>query len=704
MVEFRNLTKSGEEKKRSAALSEKPGRSNESESKFSQLGLGSETTMPGGFDDASEFSAEDMASIYQEASDFLDKVFASVRKKETFDIAAGVEVVRKMVEIPSHENALFIQAIQTDDKIAFLANKSINVAIYAIRIGQQLGFEKRKLKEMGLAALLHEVGMCAIPEEILYKDGKLTEDEFQIVKQHSELGFDLLSVHNGNYGFLADVVLQAHERRDGSGYPAGLTEEEIHEYAQIIGLVDSYEAISHSRPQREKFSHFHTIKEIIKTGKKKFQRNHLKALLNSFSIFPLSSHVRLNSKAIGRVIEIHSDQPLRPKIQIVLDSQGRPVHSKRIVNLKENSLLHITDAVFEEELKNLSEKSVGTPKKPQVPIPKVEDDLSSEPVGASEDLTPSPIRNTGDKSGAGALLRSKRFLLGVIFILALGIPVVMILLNDMGRPKTDEAAVSGLQIGEKIETATHPEESQGVSKQDPGQAVDKGQTGGTSSSFEVKKPAETGNDAESIETQSPILTEPTLSAQAQVAEESYAPSDSAVVAEADDTGVEKRPDDLQGVRIAPEIEAVRPSFPYAILVGSFRQRDRAEEDTRFLRDKGIISYWTKVDLEENGIWYRVFAGYYKEDTQAEKAAGEYRLTGAKIKKTAYAALVGTYLSDAALSDQKAKLEILGYSPYVINGIAGEKYLFVGAFFTQKGAEDQSAELASNGIDSMVVPR
>lgn len=217
------------------------------------------------------------------------------------------------------------------------------MAIYAIRIGQQLGFEAQQLKEMGLAALLHEVGMCAIPDEILYKEGKLTEDEFQSIKTHSDLGYELLSAHSDPYGFLADVVLQVHERGDGSGYPAGLTEEEIHVYAQIIGLVDCYEAISHSRPQREKFSHFHTIKEIIKTGKKQFQRSHLKALLNSFSIFPLSSYVRLNSNAIGKVVEIHPDQPLKPKIQIVFDSQEQPVHTRRIVNLRENSLLYITD-------------------------------------------------------------------------------------------------------------------------------------------------------------------------------------------------------------------------------------------------------------------------------------------------------------------------------------------------------------------------
>jgi hypothetical protein len=95
------------------------------------------------------------------------------------------------------------------------------------------------------------------------------------------------------------------------------------------------------------------IKEIINTSKHRFKRKHLKSLLETFSIFPVHSYVRLNSEAIGKVVETYPDQPLRPKVQIVFDSQMQKVSTQRIVSLPENPLLHIVDSVTEEEVKQI---------------------------------------------------------------------------------------------------------------------------------------------------------------------------------------------------------------------------------------------------------------------------------------------------------------------------------------------------------------
>ena len=129
--------------------------------------------------------------------------------------------------------------------------------------------------------------------------------------------------------------------------------DEIHEYAQIIGLLDMYEALIHSRPQREKLTHFAAVKEVINNCKHRFQRKHLKSLLSIFTVFPIHSYVRLNSNAVGKVIETYAAQPMRPKIQIVYDSQRRKVLTERIVVLPENPLLNIVDSVPETEIQEL---------------------------------------------------------------------------------------------------------------------------------------------------------------------------------------------------------------------------------------------------------------------------------------------------------------------------------------------------------------
>jgi len=157
------------------------------------------------------------------------------------------------------------------------------------------------------------------------------------------------------FAYLAESAAQVYERVDGSGYPRAMRGEEIHEYAQVIGLLDMYEALIHSRPHREKLTHFTAVKEIINTCKNRFQRKHLKSLLNIFTAFPIHSFVRLNSNAIGKVIETYPEQPMRPKLKIVYDSQKRKVLTERIVALPDNPLLNIVDSVSESEIQELSQ-------------------------------------------------------------------------------------------------------------------------------------------------------------------------------------------------------------------------------------------------------------------------------------------------------------------------------------------------------------
>jgi hypothetical protein len=115
-----------------------------------------------------------------------------------------------------------------------------------------------------------------------------------------------------------------------------------------------YEALIHSRPQRHKLTPFAAIKEIINTHKHRFQRKYLKSLLSIFTLFPIHSYVRLNSNAIGKVIETYADQPMRPKLQIICDSQRRKVLTQRIVELPDNPLLYIVDSVSESEIQELA--------------------------------------------------------------------------------------------------------------------------------------------------------------------------------------------------------------------------------------------------------------------------------------------------------------------------------------------------------------
>lgn len=295
-------------------------------------------------------------ALYESACAYIDKVFAAVRKESDFPLEHGFQLVRKMVKIQSSNDSLFVLALHRDNPDNFLINHSVNTAIFAIKMGAGLGYDNERQAEIGIAALLHDIGSAKIPQGILNKMGTLSHDDLNIIRKRPEYSRNILKSNKDSPAFLADIALQVYEKTDGSGYPQGLKTEEIHAYAQIIGLVDIYEALIHTRPWREKFLHFSAIKEILKEFRNTFERNYLKALLAEFSIFPLYSYVQLNSEAIGRVIETYPDHPMRPRLNIVYDSQKKKVMTERMVNLPENPLLYIVDSVSEQLLAEMSDR------------------------------------------------------------------------------------------------------------------------------------------------------------------------------------------------------------------------------------------------------------------------------------------------------------------------------------------------------------
>jgi len=163
----------------------------------------------------------------------------------------------------------------------------------------------------------------------------------------------------------------------------------------------------------------------------------------------------------------------------------------------------------------------------------------------------------------------------------------------------------------------------------------------------------------------------------------------------------KRPA-LGNEELLPE-ESLLP-YPFSVYLGAYKTPERAERAISLYRKKGLSAYWVKVNLGEKGVWYRVFTGYFKDQNEADTFIERKRLADAKAKRTKYATLVGVYATEASAQKKFLVLSKLGYSPYVIETNSGESQLYVGAFYTQAGAEEQRTDLSSKGIQSRVVER
>ena len=279
----------------------------------------------------------------------MEANLATLRTGSGLDVAPLAETASAMVASLEADDALMAYALDPRPTGADLARHMVNVATFAIKIGMCVGFPREKLAAAGLAGLVHDVGILALPNRLGDKPEDLSAEELQLLKQHPEAGARLIRAAGPEYQWLATVVAQEHEREDGSGYPKGLGGDDIHELAKVVAIADVYESLTHPRPYRRRVSPLEAVKEIISSERRTFADWVLKGLIRGLSTFPVGSLVRLNSKEIGRVRATSPEFPLRPVVEILGGPSGEPLSSPRVVDLAQNSLLYIVDSYTPEE-------------------------------------------------------------------------------------------------------------------------------------------------------------------------------------------------------------------------------------------------------------------------------------------------------------------------------------------------------------------
>jgi hypothetical protein len=280
--------------------------------------------------------------VYRELSSLADKVEAWVQSGELIDINEVTPVLRFIIEKGLIDDGYDYLTLEGDGA-GVLPSRAMRVTLLSLKIGVGMGYDDERLAELGTAAFLHDVGRYKMPEDVVNKGGTPSD------QRHPQISADILSGSDDNYGWLATVVLQVHERADGSGYPFGLKREEIHEYAFIIGLADMYaDMISNGRGGQGTEPHA-AIREILDTAQQEFPTTVVKNFVNQVSFFPLGSYVKLNDRSIGRVVNTNPDYPLRPTVEVLNDGIGGRVGNTRVVDLSQQVLLYITGSVDETE-------------------------------------------------------------------------------------------------------------------------------------------------------------------------------------------------------------------------------------------------------------------------------------------------------------------------------------------------------------------
>ena len=211
---------------------------------------------------------------------------------------------------------------------------SLNVALLCHIFGKWLRLSDMELKELTLSGLLHDVGKFDIDSKILNKPGKLTKSEFEIIKSHPLYGFNKFKNTNLTYG-IKMAILQHHEKLDGSGYPFGFHKEQIHDFANIVAIVDMYEAMTCDRTYHKRMPPFIVLDIFEKDGFDVLDSHYLSVFLENVALLYIGKTVILNNGESGKIVFINRKTPSRPLVQV----------GSKIYNLEFELSLEITDIV-----------------------------------------------------------------------------------------------------------------------------------------------------------------------------------------------------------------------------------------------------------------------------------------------------------------------------------------------------------------------
>ena len=202
---------------------------------------------------------------------------------------------------------------------------SFNVMLYSTALALKSDFGEKELLEIGIGAMLHDIGKMSIPDEVLKKPGRLTEEEFHVMKKHTEIGFEMLRRQEEIPLLAAHCAFQHHERLDGTGYPRGLKEGEIHPYAKLMAVCDVFDALTTHRVYRAPMLP-HVAMEMLYTGAGTlFDKGFVERFRDTIALYPLGLSVVLNTKESGVVVDYNKGTPSRPVVRILYDEHGQPV-------------------------------------------------------------------------------------------------------------------------------------------------------------------------------------------------------------------------------------------------------------------------------------------------------------------------------------------------------------------------------------------
>lgn len=317
-----------------------------------------------------------IVSQAQASSEKFEKTVRAIFGGGGFD--ALVRSVESVIgDLQSQRVLVGLNTIKSHDAYTF--QHSIDVTIMGVVLARRAGWDSTRVRLFGIGCMLHDIGKVLIPEEILRKPGRLTEEEFQQMQQHPELGYHLVkSIAPSLGGLVPQVAYQHHERQDGSGYPRGLKGSNtmgcanpgmIHDFGSLCAVADVYDAMASTRPYRKAWAPDQVVANVIGSAGEHLNREAVNVFRSVVAPYPVCSEVTIMSGShagkVGIVVEVDANHLAQPRVRVLRAADGSRIDPIEI-DLRKDPEVTIRSATASDEL---PAESMGSRRKAPPPPP-----------------------------------------------------------------------------------------------------------------------------------------------------------------------------------------------------------------------------------------------------------------------------------------------------------------------------------------------
>lgn len=273
---------------------------------------------------------------YKGLTDAYDRLIMDVARNRKLTIPQLQQAIVPMVDSVIRNPDAFILLTRLKKVDSYAYQHAMSCAVLAVATGRQIGLPKPMLQNLALGAALFDIGRAKVPHELLLKPRRLSDEELAFVRRHVEFSVDAVSTSNSIPADVLIMIQTHHERFDGSGYPTGLSGDQIPLFGKIAGIVDCYDAITSNRPYATQVTPDEAIRMLYEWRNVDFQGALIEQFIQVVGVYPVGTIVELSDGRVGIVVAQHVEARLRPVIMILLERDKRPVQEYYEFDMKEH--------------------------------------------------------------------------------------------------------------------------------------------------------------------------------------------------------------------------------------------------------------------------------------------------------------------------------------------------------------------------------